>query len=310
VGVSEMGRVLITGGAGFIGSHLTERLVEKGYNVIVLDTLLRGKPENISHVMQSINFVEGDIRDYELIHSLIKNVDAVIHLAAISRVQPCIENPELCLDVNVKGTEIIARICSKYKKKMIFASSREVYGNPKYLPVDEDHPLNPENPYGASKVSAESIIRAYSKSYGLEYIVLRLSNVYGPGDFDRVIPILINRSLKKEDLIIFGKDKILDFIYISDVVNAFIKALEINEKNIILNIGSGIGTKLIDLAYIIKHLTASSSRIIIKEIRFGEVEQFIADISKTRSILGWQPKITLNEGLWRTIEIMTKKELS
>jgi len=297
-----MGRVLITGGAGFIGSHLTERLVKKGYDVIVLDNLLRGKAENISHVMQSINFVEGDIRDYELIHSLIKNVDAVIHLAAISRVQPCMENPELCLDVNVKGTEIIARICSKYKKKMIFASSREVYGNPKYLPVDEDHPLNPENPYGASKVSAESIIREYSKSYGLEYVVLRLTNVYGFGDFDRVIPIFIERSLKNEDLILYGKDKILDFVYISDVTAAFIKALEINEGGLILNIGSGIGTKLIDLANLIKRLIRSSSNIVLQENKKGEAERFIADITKAREFLKWQPRVSLNNGISKTIE--------
>jgi len=302
-----MGRVLITGGAGFIGSHLTERLVEKDYNVIVLDPLLRGKPENISHVMQSINFVEGDIRDYELIHSLIKNVDAVIHLAAISRVQPCMENPELCLDVNVKGTEIIARICSKYKKKMIFASSREVYGNPKYLPVDEDHPLNPENLYGATKVAAESIIRAYSKSYGLEYIIFRLTNVYGQGNFDRVIPIFIDRALKNMDLTIYGKEKILDFIYISDVTDAFIKALETNEVSLVLNIGSGIGTKLIDLAYLIKGVIGSNSNIVLQKDRKGEVERFIANISKAKEFLKWQPQVTLNDGIRRTIESISRK---
>ena len=302
-----MGRILVTGGAGFIGSHLTERLAEKGYDVIVLDNLSRGKVDNISQVMQTIDFIKGDIRDYELIDRLIKNVDAVIHLAALSRVQPSIENPELCFDINVKGTEIIARICSKYNKKLIFASSREVYGIPKYLPVDEEHPLNPENPYGASKVAAESIIKVYSKCYGLEYIILRLANVYGPGDFDRVIPIFIDKALKNEDLTIYGKDKILDFIYISDVVSAFIKALEMNERNLILNIGSGIGTKLIDLAKLIKNIISSNSRIIIKETRNGEVEEFIADISKIRSILKWQPEIDLSNGIRHTIQMISNK---
>ncbi|MCC6004031.1 MAG: SDR family NAD(P)-dependent oxidoreductase [Thermofilum sp.] len=307
MGVPKMGRILVSGGAGFIGSHLTERLVEKGYDVIVLDNLSRGKVDNISRVMQTIDFIKGDIRDYELIDRLIKNVDAVIHLAALSRVQPSIENPELCFDINVKGTEIIARICSKYNKKLIFASSREVYGIPKYLPVDEEHPLNPENPYGASKVAAESIIKVYSKCYGLEYIILRLANVYGPGDFDRVIPIFIDKALKNEDLIIYGKDKILDFIYISDVVSAFIKALEMNERNLILNIGSGIGTKLIDLAKLIKNIISSNSRIIIKETRNGEVEEFIADISKIRSILKWQPEIDLSNGIRYTIQMISNK---
>jgi len=302
-----MGRILVTGGAGFIGSHLTKRLIEKGYDVIVLDNLSRGKVDNISQVMQTIDFIKGDIRDYELIDRLIKNIDVVIHLAALSRVQPSIENPELCFDINVKGTEIIARICSKYNKKLIFASSREVYGTPKYLPVDEGHSLNPENPYGTSKVAAESIIRAYSKCYGLEYIILRLANVYGPRDFDRVIPIFINKALKNEKLVVYGKDKILDFIYISDVVSAFIKALEINERNLILNVGSGIGTKLIDLAELIKNIVSSNSRIIIKETRNGEVEEFIADISKIRSILKWYPEIDLSNGIRHSIQIISNK---
>ena len=302
-----MGRILVTGGAGFIGSHLTKRLIEKGYDVIVLDNLSRGKVDNISQVMQTIDFIKGDIRDYELIDRLIKNIDVVIHLAALSRVQPSIENPELCFDINVKGTEIIARICSKYNKKLIFASSREVYGTPKYLPVDEGHSLNPENPYGTSKVAAESIIRAYSKCYGLEYIILRLANVYGPRDFDRVIPIFINKALKNEKLVVYGKDKILDFIYISDVVNAFINALEMNERNLTLNIGSGIGTKLTDLAMLIKNIVNSNSNIVIKETKKGEIEKFIADISKAKSILKWQPIVNLNSGIRNIIEVNLRK---
>jgi len=210
-----VGRILITGGAGFIGSHLAERLVEEGYKVILLDNLLRSNIDNLSSIRDYLEFIKGDVRDYSLMEEIIKKADIVIHLAALSRVMPNIKNPELCFSINIQGTEIVARLCAKYKKRIIFSSSREVYGTAKYLPVDEDYPLNPENPYGASKVAAESIIRAYSKSYGLNYAILRLTNVYGPRDFDRVIPLFIEKSLKNENLEVFGKNKILDFIYIS-----------------------------------------------------------------------------------------------
>jgi UDP-glucose 4-epimerase len=157
---------MVTGGAGFIGSHLVERLVKEGYRVILVDNLLRGNMNNLSRTLKDVEFVEGDIRNCELMDGIVRKADIVIHLAALSRVVPSIESPELCFENNIKGTEIVARLCSKYNRKLIFSSSREVYGTAKYLPVDESHPLNPENPYGASKVAAESIIRAYSKCYG------------------------------------------------------------------------------------------------------------------------------------------------
>lgn len=154
-----MGCVLVTGGAGFIGSHLVERLVKEGYKVIVVDNLLRGNIGNLSRIIKAVQFVKCDVRNHEIMNGIIKKADVVIHLAALSRVMPSIESPEQCFENNIKGTEIVARLCSKYNRKLIFSSSREVYGTAKYLPVDESHPLNPENPYGASKVAAEYIIR-------------------------------------------------------------------------------------------------------------------------------------------------------
>ena len=291
-----MGSVLVTGGAGFIGSHLVERLVKKGYKVIVVDNLLRGKIENLSNVIDEIEFVRCSITDYNRIKELVKTSDIVFHLAAVSRVIPSIENPELCFEYNCRGTEIIARLCSKYNKKLIFASSREVYGTAKYLPVDEQHPLNPENPYGASKVFGEKIIEAYARCYGLEYVILRLANVYGPRDFGRVIPIFINNAIKNEDLIVYGGDQILDFIFIDDVIDAFIRAIDVN-GNYILNIGSGKGTTILELAKLIIKILRSKSKIVIHKRRKGEIERFVANISKAREVLKWTPKMKLEKWL-------------
>ncbi|MGB9760540.1 MAG: GDP-mannose 4,6-dehydratase, partial [Thermoproteota archaeon] len=289
-------------GAEFIGSHLVEKLAKRGYRVIVVDNLLRGKLDNLSSVLDKIKFVKGDIRNYELMEELIKNSEVVFHLASLSRVIPSIENPELCFRINIDGTEIIARLCSKYHKKLIFSSSREVYGTAKYIPVDEDHPLNPENPYGASKVSGEKIIEAYAKNYELSYVILRLTNVYGPRDFDRVTPIFVENAMKGKDLVVYGTDKILDFVYINDVIEAFVRAIDLNE-NQTLNIGSGMGTSILELAKLInKKIATESESIIVKEKRKGEVDKFVANIERAGRILKWKPKTTLEEGITRTIE--------
>lgn len=295
-----MGTVLVTGAAGFIGSHLVERLVEEGYDVIAVDNMLRGKLDNLSKVLDKIKFVKGDVRDYELMKEFVRGSELVFHLASLSRVLPSIENPELCFEVNVKGTEVMARLCSKYRKKLIFSSSREVYGSPKYLPVDEAHPLNPENPYGASKVCGEKIIEAYAKSYGLNYVTLRLTNVYGLRDFDRVIPIFVEKALKGEDLVVYGADKVLDFVYIDDVINALINAIDCYE-GLALNVGSGVGTSLLELANLVRNMTNKEVKIIIKERRRGEVDKFVANIRRAEELLKWRPKVDLKEGLRRVV---------
>jgi UDP-glucose 4-epimerase len=296
-----MGSVLVTGGAGFIGSHLVEKLVEKSYNVIVVDNLLKGKLNNLSNVLDEIKFIKGDIRNYKLMEELIKNSEVIFHLASLSRVIPSIENPKLCFKINVEGTEIIARLCSKHHKKLIFSSSREVYGTSKYLPVDEDHPLNPENPYGASKVSGEKIIEVYTKNYGLSYVTLRLTNVYGSRDFDRVIPIFIKNALEEKNLVVYGVNKILDFVHIDDVINAFISAMNSN-GNQTLNIGSGVGISIIELANLVKKITGKKVKIIIEKGRKGEVDKFIANIKRAKEVLNWEPKIDLEKGLRLTVK--------
>jgi len=296
-----VGSVLITGGAGFIGSHLTERLIAEGYHITVVDDLSRGNLRNLSTILNEIQFVKGNITDYDLMSKLVKNSDITFHLASLSRVIPSIENPEICFETNVHGVEVIARLCSKYNKKLVFSSSREVYGTAKYIPVDEGHPLTPENPYGASKVCGEKIIDTYSKCYGLNYAILRLTNVYGERDFERVIPTFIEKTLKNEALVVYGGQQILDFIHVSDVIGAFLKAFDFSE-NIIFNIGSGEGVTVIDLAKIIKGITNDKSEIILREKRKGEVERFIANIKNAKRLLRWTPETKLRDGVSRLLK--------
>ncbi|MCX9085644.1 MAG: GDP-mannose 4,6-dehydratase [Candidatus Methanoperedens sp.] len=293
-------KILITGGAGFIGSHLAEGLLNMGHEVIIVDNLSRGNCGNINSILNRINFVKGNVTDPGLMQDLIKSCDTVFHLAALSRVIPSIDNPELCFKSNIEGTEIIARLCSQYGKRLVFSSSREVYGTAKYSPVDEKHPLDPENPYGTSKVAGEKIIESYSKCYNLKYAILRLANVYGQKDFDRVIPIFIKNSLNNKDIIIYGGQQILDFVYISDVIEAFLKAYS-NNENLLVNIGSGKGTTLLELANIIKKITKNEGKIKIKDKRKGEVEIYISNINKSHEILEWKPEISLTEGIKRLL---------
>lgn len=294
-------RFLICGGAGFIGSHLVEKLINEGYDIVAIDNLSRGKIENLNSVINDITFIQDDITNFDLMRDIVRKVDAVYHLAALSRVIPAIQNPELCFKSNVTGTEITARLCAKYKKKLIFSSSREVYGDAKYIPVDEKHPLNPKNPYGASKVAGEKIIEAYNNCYGLDHVILRLGNVYGERDFERVIPLFIDKCLKGDDLIVYGGNQVLDFVYITDVIDALLKAADMSNDNDTFNVGSGVGVKIIELAELTKGLINTNSQILIKKSRKGEVEEFIADISKIKNSFGWRPKPTLEEGLNDTI---------
>jgi len=299
-----MGSVLVTGGAGFIGSHLVKRLVEKGFNVVVLDNFSSGKIENLSSILDRIEVVKGDIRNSNIVEELISRVDIVIHLAAVSRVMPCIREAEACFGVNCGGTELIARLCARHGKRLVFASSREVYGDAKYLPVDENHPLEPKNPYGASKVCGEAVIKAYSESYGLRYAILRLANVYGEGDRDGVIPTLLRNALEGRELVIFDPNKILDFVYVDDVVDAFLKSIE-KEENFTVNIGSGQGTSLIELVKLIRNVTNTNSRIVIEGSRRGEVNKFVANIELARQILKWEPRTKLKDGVKKVLISIT-----
>jgi len=308
--IDNINNIVITGGAGFIGSHLVEALSNKGFSITVIDNFSRGDKNTVMPYLNDIDLVETSILNEKKIERYIQKSDAIFHLSALSRVIPSIKNPKLCYQSNISGTEIIARLCSKYDKKIIFSSSREVYGNAKKLPVSELSPLIPENPYGASKLASEAIIRAYSRTHGLTYQILRLANVYGSQDFDRVIPTFIERGIQGQNIFIYGGEQIIDFVYIDDVINAFILCLQKKNDNEIVNIGSGSGTNLKSLAESIIEILSSNSKIIYKKKRRGEIDQFVADISYAKKVFGWTPETSLKTGLEKLIDLYPKPTIS
>ncbi|MBT7332703.1 NAD-dependent epimerase/dehydratase family protein [Candidatus Woesearchaeota archaeon] len=286
-------KILITGGAGFIGKYLANRLCSE-HEVTIIDNFYR---KNNIELKNKVKIIEQDItKDFE---DLISQNEVIYHLAAISQVMTSIEDPDLTFKVNIEATKNIIAACTKHKKKLIFASSREVYGTQTELPVKIDAELNPENPYAASKIAGESLIKSYAKAYNLDYNIVRMSNVYGLGDVERVIPKFIDTLENNKDIELYGSKKIIDFIYIDDVVNAFVKLKDKSELT--LNLGSGVKTTLVELANLIKELTNSNSNINILSERQGEVAKFQADISETKSKLDWEPKTTLRDGLTQMI---------
>jgi len=286
-------KILITGGAGFIGKYLANRLCSE-HEVTIIDNFYR---KNNIELNTKVTIIEQDItKDFE---ELISKNDIIYHLAAISQVMTSIEDPELTYKVNIEATKNIVAACTKHKKKLIFASSREVYGTQKELPVKLNAELNPENPYAASKIAGESLIKSYAKSYGLDYNIVRMSNVYGLGDVDRAIPKFIDMFKNNKEVELYGSEKIIDFIYIDDVVNAFVKLKDKSELT--LNLGAGVKTTLVELANLIKELTNSNSNINISSERKGEVAKFQADISETKTKLEWEPMTSLRDGLTKII---------
>ena len=285
--------ILVTGGAGFIGSHLVNKLVKENYNITVIDNLYKGKKENISNI-NKIKFVKADIRNFDLLKDITKDQDIIFHLASQSDVRGATKNPDYSFSSNVIGTyNVLQSAKINNVKKIIFSSSREVYGNAQYLPVDEKHPINPFNLYGATKASSEHLCNIFKNNFGLNIIIFRLANVYGHNDVGRVIPIFIDKIKNNESLPIYGGKQILDFVWIDDVINIFFDSIENNKYlNDIFNIGSGIGTSIGELSKLM--IKISNKKIKIKKLpRFEEeVDNFIADIKK----IGVKP-IYINDGL-------------
>ncbi|ACV24294.1 SDR family oxidoreductase [Methanocaldococcus fervens] len=298
--------MLVTGGAGFIGSHIVDKLIENNYDVIILDNLTTGNKANVN---PKAEFVNADIRDKTLDEKInFKDVDVVFHQAAQINVRNSVENPMYDGDVNILGTINILEMMRKYDiDKIIFASSGgAVYGEPNYLPVDESHTINPLSPYGLSKYVGEEYIKLYNRLYGLEYAILRYANVYGerqdPKGEAGVISIFIDRMLKNESPVIFGDgNQTRDFVYVGDVAKANLMAL--NWKNEIVNIGTEKETSVNELFNIIKNEIGFKGNAIYGRAREGEVYRIYLDIKKAKS-LGWRPEVDLKEGIKRVVDWM------
>lgn len=293
-------RILITGGAGFIGSHLLDKLSkDKDNKIIILDNFYRGSLDNIKQHLKNkdITILNGDVRYYNSFKK-IGRIDVVYHLAAQSNVAGSFFKPDYAFSSNVIGTHNALKFSSAQKvKRFIFSSSREVYGTPKYVPVDEGYPPNPINMYGATKVCGETLCRVFHRTNNLNYTIVRIANCYGPRDKDRVIPIFIKDAKDNKVLELFGGQQILDFVWVGDVINLMIKVSKNDEfMGETINIGTGIGTSIEELAKTIIKLTNSKSKIVRRDTRSFDVQKFI---SKSNKI---EIKATkLIDGLKRTI---------
>ncbi|AXI25616.1 UDP-glucose 4-epimerase [Methanofervidicoccus sp. A16] len=294
-------RILVTGGAGFIGSHVVDHLLKNNYTVIVLDNLSTG---NIKNLNKKVKFIKGDIRDKNLDF---RDIDGVIHLGAQVNVRTSLEKPLYDCDVNVMGTLNILETIRRYDvEKIVFASSVAVYGDPKYLPVDEEHPKKPLSPYGLSKYCGERYIELYGDLYGIDYTILRYSNVYGerqdPRGESGVVSIFIESMLKGKVPTIYGDGyQTRDFVYVGDVARGTIMAL--NWKNKVVNIGTGKETSINQLYNTISDILDFKEKPIYSDPREGEIYRMVVNIERALD-LQWKPIVDLREGIRRTIEWM------
>lgn len=304
--------ILITGGAGLVGSHIIDKLlINKPKKIIVLDDFSRGTKKNLENAIKqkNVKIVNSDIRDPKKINKFFKGVDYVFHEAAI-RITRCAEDPRACQEVLIDGTFNVLEACAKNKiKKIILASSASVYGDPSYLPMDEKHPFNNTTAYGAGKIANEEMAKAFKAMYGLNYLILRYFNVYGPrmdiyGVYTEVLIKWLNKIDSNEPPIIHGDGKqALDFIYIDDVATANIRALESNINEGIYNVGTGKSVSLKDMLKILLDLTNSGLKpVYIKSVKRPYVQKRAADISRARKDLKFTAKVDIREGLKRLIE--------
>jgi UDP-glucose 4-epimerase len=294
-------RSVVTGGAGFIGSHLVDALLARpDARVVVIDNLYRGRIRNLAQHDDDprLELALGDIRDRPLLEEALTGADVVFHLAAQSNVMGAVSNPRYSFETNVAGTfNVLEAASNAGVHRVIFASSREAYGEARSLPVDEDQPLNAKNTYGASKAAAEAYCRTFAGTFGLETVILRFSNIYGPRDFERVIPIWLERAQAGEPLEVYGGDQIIDFLWVGYAVQALLAACDAPVVNQPLNIASGIGTPIIELARRILELTGSRGELCITPARAAEVRNFVADTRRMRRLLQIEPAADPLEGL-------------
>jgi UDP-glucose 4-epimerase len=291
---------LVTGGAGFIGSHLTESLINEGHQVTVIDNLVTGRLENLDNVFQNQNFVfiNYDIREIKPNDAFLKDIDWVFHLAGLADVVPSIENPDDYFNTNVGGTFNILR-CSKANKvsRFIYAASSSCYGIPDNYPTDESSPIQPQYPYALTKYMGEELVLHWAKIYGLPSISLRLFNVYGPrsrttGAYGAVFGVFLAQKLNQRPYTVVGDGtQTRDFTYVTDVVRAFHSAAESDLNCLALNVGSGDHQSINSLIKLL------GGEVIYIPKRPGEPDCTFANIEKINNLLKWYPKVSFQEGV-------------
>ena len=297
-------KILVTGGAGFIGSHIAEYLVQRGDDVTVLDNLITGSKENLTKINDKINFVNGDIRDHKLLEKLVSDTTGVFHEAALASVQQSFSMKDEYIDVNVTGTENIFKLAKEYGFKIVYASSSSVYGNPKKIPVKEDDERKPINPYAKTKLDGEDLAKKYSE-IGVKVIGLRYFNVFGKRqskEYAGVIKLFLQRIQQKKSPKINGDGlQTRDFVHIDDVVKANVLAMDSDINHRFLNVGSGLPTSVLDLANLIIEASGLSLESIHGPELSGDVRATQADIKLIRKLLNWEPKMKLDDWLTKII---------
>jgi len=301
--------VLVTGGAGFIGSHIVDLLIKEGHNVFIIDNLSTGKINNIN---RDARFYNDSITN-DISYIFDNGIDVVIHQAAQTSVYASMQNILYDHEINIYGTLNLLNICKKYNvKKFIYASSAAIYGTPQYLPIDEKHAISPESYYGLSKYTAERYVELFAKSNDMKYIILRYSNVFGPRQDPYgeggVIAIFSERMIKDKEVIIFGDgEQTRDFVYVEDVASANICALA-SEVSGVFNISNNNSISINELFKIMSEIANYKRQPVYHKERLGDIKHSCLSNKKMIELMNWKPRVNLIEGLMKTFDFFTKQK--
>ena len=301
-------KYLVTGGAGFIGSNITKKLVEEGNDVTVIDNLITGKEKNLDSAIDKITFLKGDILDKNLLEDITNNVDGVFHQAALASVQDSFSNPKEYHNVNVNGTENILELAKKNNFKVVYASSSSVYGNPERIPIKESDSKNPINPYAETKLKKEELATKYAE-IGVKVIGLRYFNVFGKGqskEYAGVLKLFLERIRDGLPPKINGDGtQFRDFVYVEDVADANIMSMDSKINHEFFNVGTNTSITILDLAKTIIKFSGLDIEPIFGPALKGDVKRTIANIDLIKEKIGWEPKIMLEE--WIKDIVATKR---
>jgi len=300
-------KILVTGGAGFIGSTLVRKLLDKGYNVTVLDDFSTGLRDYLPQ-SEKLRVASGNVKNFEKVSSIVRGHQKVMHLAAQAFIPYSYENPVQVAEVNAIGSINVFKACLNHKvKRLVHVSSSEVYGSAKYTPMDEAHPLRPYSTYSVAKVAADMWAQSLYWEHKLPVVILRPFNTFGPREtLPYFIPEMVRQSLKETVIRVGNLETSRDFTYVDDLVEAMIIALEENKiEGEIINIGTRQTHKMNEVLNLIKREVGADEKDVVpdrKRLRPKDVEILVADNSKARRILGWKPKTKFKEGIQKTVK--------